>query len=52
VLVAAARPILFPLSHIRPLGASAMFAMLLLICYVMFIAVATSGHPSVLAAEE
>ncbi len=37
VLAAAARPILFPLSHIRPLGASAMFAMILMVCYVMFI---------------
>lgn len=52
VLVAAARPILFPLSHIRPLGASAMFATILMICYVMFIAVAASGQTSALAAEE
>jgi uncharacterized membrane protein len=52
VLVAAARPILFPLSHIRPLGASAMFATILMICYVMFVAVAANGHPSALAAEE
>jgi uncharacterized membrane protein len=52
VLVAAARPILFPLSHIRPLGASAMFATILMVCYVMFIAVATSGQLGALAAEE
>ena len=52
VLVAALRPILFPLSHIRPLGASAMFATILMICYVMLISVAASGHPSALAAEE
>jgi len=52
VLVAAARPILFPLSHIHPLGASAMFATILMTCYVMFIAVAASGRPSALAAEE
>jgi len=42
VLVAAARPLLFPLSHIRPLGASAMFATILMMCYVMFIAVGAS----------
>ncbi len=52
VLVAAAQPILFPLSHIRPLGASAMFATILMLCYVMFIAVAASEHPGVLAAKE
>jgi uncharacterized membrane protein len=52
VLTAAARPILFPLSHIRPLGASALFATLLLICYVMFAAVAASGGLSALPAEE
>ena len=52
VLVAAARPILFPLSNIRTLGASAMYATILMVCYVMFIAVATSGQPSALAAEE
>jgi uncharacterized membrane protein len=52
VLIAAARPILFPLSHIRPLGASAMFATILMTCYVTFIAVAASGHASALAAEE
>jgi uncharacterized membrane protein len=52
VLVAAARPILFPLSHIRPLGASAMFATILMTCYVMFVAVAAGGHPSALTAEE
>jgi uncharacterized membrane protein len=44
VLAAAVRPILFPLSHIRPLGASAMFATILMICYVMFIAVAAGGR--------
>ena len=42
VLVAAARPLLFPLSHIRPLGASAMFATILMTWYVMFIAVAAT----------
>lgn len=52
VLAAAARPLLFPLSHIRTLGASAMFATILMICYVTFIAVATGGHSSALAAEE
>jgi uncharacterized membrane protein len=52
VLVAAARPILFPLSHIRPLGVSALFATILFICYVMFAAVAASGQPGALAAEE
>jgi uncharacterized membrane protein len=52
VLLAAARPLLFPFSHIRPLGASAMFATILLVCYVVFVAVAASGHPSALAAEE
>ncbi|HEU5103225.1 MAG TPA: DUF1361 domain-containing protein, partial [Roseiflexaceae bacterium] len=52
VLAAAARPILFPLSHVRPLGASAMFATILLICYVTFIAITSPGHPGVLAPEE
>jgi len=52
VLVAAARPILFPLSHIRPLGASAMFATILMVCYVMFIAVAASGQLNTLVTEE
>jgi hypothetical protein len=52
VLVAAARPILFPLSHIRPLGASAMFATILMICYVTFIGVAASSHSGKVMAEE
>ncbi|HJZ49304.1 MAG TPA: DUF1361 domain-containing protein [Roseiflexaceae bacterium] len=52
VLAAAARPILFPLSHIRSLGASAMFATILLICYVTFMAVAANGHSSAIMAEE
>ena len=52
VLTAAVRPILFPMSHIRPLGASAMFATILMVCYVMFIAVAANGHSSALAAEK
>jgi uncharacterized membrane protein len=52
VLAAAARPILFPLSHIRPLGASAMFATILMICYVTFMAVAAGGHSGKAMAEE
>jgi uncharacterized membrane protein len=52
VLAAAARPILFPLSHIRPLGASALFAAILMICYVTFIAVAASGRSATALAEE
>jgi uncharacterized membrane protein len=52
VLAAAARPILFPLSHVRPLGASAMFATILMVCYVMFLAVAAIMRPGALAAEE
>ncbi len=52
VLAAAVRPILFPLSHIRPLGASAMFATIMMICYVMFIATSSTGHSGALATEE
>jgi len=52
VLADALRPILFPLSHIRPLGASAMFATILMACYVMFIAVAANRPLNSRAAEE
>jgi uncharacterized membrane protein len=52
VLAAVARPILFPLSHIQPLGVSAMFATILMICYVMFVAVAASIQPSTLTVED
>jgi uncharacterized membrane protein len=52
VLAAAARPLLFPLSHIRPLGASAMFATILMICYVTFIAAAASSQSGTVMAEE
>jgi uncharacterized membrane protein len=52
VLVAAARPLLFPLSHIRPLGASAMFAAIMMICYVTFITAAAGSRSGILKAEE
>jgi uncharacterized membrane protein len=52
VLAAAVRPILYPLSHIRPLGASAMFATIMMICYVMFIATSGAGRSGALATED
>jgi uncharacterized membrane protein len=52
VLAAAVRPILFPLSNIRPLGASAMFAALLMICYVTFITASRDGHTRALVTDE
>jgi uncharacterized membrane protein len=52
VLAAAVRPILYPLSHIRPLGASAMFATIMMICYVMFIATSGADRSGALATED
>jgi uncharacterized membrane protein len=52
VLADAARPILYPLNHVQPLAASAMFAALMLICYVSFVSVASSGRTGALIAEE
>jgi uncharacterized membrane protein len=52
VLAAAVRPILDPLSHIRPLGVSAMFAAILFACYVTFISVSTHSRSGALLAEE
>ena len=52
VLADAVRPILYPLSHLHPLGASAMFAAILLICYVMFISVAPGNSSIAVPAEK
>jgi uncharacterized membrane protein len=52
VLADALRPILYPLHHVHTLGASGMFAAILLICYVMFIATRPAARSSAALAEE
>jgi len=52
VLADAVRPLLYPLSHIHPLGVSGMFAALLLICYVMFVATRGETREGALAIED
>jgi uncharacterized membrane protein len=51
VLADAIRPLLYPASHMHPLGLSALFAAILFICYVMYLATYHGGRAGALAAE-
>jgi uncharacterized membrane protein len=51
VLADAIRPLLYPASHVHPLGLSALFAAILFICYVMYLAAYHGGRAGALAAE-
>jgi uncharacterized membrane protein len=51
VLADAIRPLLYPASHKHPLGLSALFAIILFICYVMYLTAYHSGRAGALASE-
>jgi uncharacterized membrane protein len=51
VLADAIRPLLYPASHVHPLGLSALFATILFICYVMYLAAYHGGRIGALSAE-
>src|SRR6266508_4122396 len=51
VLGDAIRPLLYPASHLHPLGLSALFAAILFICYVMYLTAYQSGRAGALSAE-
>jgi uncharacterized membrane protein len=52
VLADVARPLLYPLDHVHTLAASAMYAAILLICYVMFIGAYYGGRTGALTTKE
>ncbi|MBK9714749.1 MAG: DUF1361 domain-containing protein [Kouleothrix sp.] len=52
VLADAIRPILAPASHIHPIGIICMFAALLFICYVMFVATRLGGRPTAASSHD
>jgi uncharacterized membrane protein len=51
VLADAIRPLIYPASHLHPLGLSVMFAAVLFICYVMYLAAYAGGRAGALARE-
>lgn len=51
VLADAARPLLYPMSHLHPLGLSALFAAILFVCYIMYISAYQVGRAGALAGE-
>ena len=51
VLADAVRPLIDPMSHLHPLGLSALFAAILFGCYVMYVAAYQNGRAGALAGE-
>jgi hypothetical protein len=45
------RPLLYPASHLHPLALSGLFALVLFICYVMYLAAYYGGRAGALSAE-
>ncbi len=52
VLADAIRPLLYPASHLHPLALSGLFALILFICYVMYLSAYYGGRAGALSAEQ